>query len=211
MDWNVKPRPPVEFFSNFSVPSKRSKWSSRLKCNGERRLQLPRILSMSSCSALRLGAQLSCRPKIRLLKKVCDLLTPPRSSSVYYYRANYFVYFVFCFVVSFFRHPVAFVAVGLLTFTTLLLNDSLAHSVRCVGAPRVAAHGFLSESASLRAAPPLPSPTRLQRACDPHGPEAAPAAGGSHAQPGVIVSSGPSPPLSHPSLCSLISLDLLPA
>lgn len=49
---------------------------------------------------------------------------------MYYYRANYFVWFVVCFIVSFFRNPLAFAAVALLGFTSLLWNDSFAHSVR---------------------------------------------------------------------------------
>lgn len=57
-------------------------------------------------------------------------LRPRFALAVYYYRSNYFVWFVFCFVVSFFRHPLAFFAIGLVTFTALLSNDSFSHSVR---------------------------------------------------------------------------------
>ena len=58
--------------------------------------------------------------------------------NLYYYRANYFIYIVGCFVISFFRNPLAFGGVALAGFSTLLLNDSFAHSVseRAVRAAR---------------------------------------------------------------------------
>lgn len=57
VDWNTKPRPPSEFIASFSAPNKRSKWDSRLKCNGA--LQMAnghrrpfRLTSRSTCAAL---------------------------------------------------------------------------------------------------------------------------------------------------------------
>ena len=58
---------------------------------------------------------------------VCASL-PSRRRAAYYYRVNYFCLVLLCLVFSFFRNPLAFVAVGWAALTTLCLNDSFAHS-----------------------------------------------------------------------------------
>jgi len=56
---------------------------------------------------------------------------PTHSLAAYYYRVNYFALVVLSFVVAFLRNPLAFFAVGFAALTTLCLNDSFAHTVRC--------------------------------------------------------------------------------
>lgn len=66
--------------------------------------------------------------------------TPPRSASrwtsrlkcnVYFYRTNYAILLALVLAVAFFRNPLALVALSLLGFTVMCLNDPFATSVRC--------------------------------------------------------------------------------
>lgn len=95
-------RAAAEFFTRFTPPKSRTKWTSRLKCNG-------------------------ARPR-RGARAACALTLPTRAA--YYYRVNYFCVAVLLFVGAFVRHPLAFFAVGAAAFTTLCLNDSFSHAVR---------------------------------------------------------------------------------
>jgi len=64
--------------------------------------------------------------------------TPPKTQSkltsrlkcnIYYYRANYFCFLIFSFVVAFFRNPYALFATAISCFSLLCTNDSFAQTL----------------------------------------------------------------------------------
>ena len=134
--------PVPEFVSRFTPPKTRSKWTSRLKCNG-------------ACGTPSRG-------------RLSEALAPP----AYYYRVNYFGLVVLCFCVSFLRNPLAFFAIAAASFATLCLNDSFAHTVRRAPRPAASqpltpaqrpggAHHAQDTSAALRL-PPQPDGHRVR-------------------------------------------------
>ena len=150
----------AEFFTRFTPPKSRTKWTSRLKCNGAPH-------SLTRCTALR-----SLTPRI-----------PASSLAAYYYRVNYFCVVVLLFVGAFLRHPLAFFAVGCAAFTTLCLNDSFSHAVRHAMYARTSmraaltplpttqrarrAHGAQAAPAARRQAAEPDSHVRLARCASP--------------------------------------------
>ena len=74
----------AEFFTRFTPPKTRGKWTSRLKCNGTPSAPSPRRWAAAEA---------------------------PRRTA-YYYRVNYFCLTVLYFVIVFVRNPSAFFAVA---------------------------------------------------------------------------------------------------
>ena len=56
-------------------------------------------------------------------------LTSRLKCNIYYYRANYFCFLIFSFVVAFFRNPWALFATAMACFSLLCTNDSFANSL----------------------------------------------------------------------------------
>ena len=56
-------------------------------------------------------------------------LTSRLKCNIYYYRANYFFFLIFSFVVAFFRNPWALLATAMACFSLLCTNDSFAQSL----------------------------------------------------------------------------------